>query len=194
MIGALADQAVQQGMHKVRKGRTVTVEEEDQHQAKHHFEHAAANLRTARQQPVADFTQIRAGTGEQRRTTGIDVIPENHQALAHQRQTPQPGGWLGQTIDLHGLEQSQARLDMVGQVETQPHQRRRQHQHPHQGQQGRGRRHPDLEWPGQQAHQRPTGEGQYRRPKQRRPERRQHQHTGAQQDKQQNLPQEAVVI
>ncbi|MNY49755.1 hypothetical protein D3C86_1852110 [compost metagenome] len=104
MLGAFADQAVEQAVGELRQTRPVTVEKEHQHQTQGQLQHATAKLRTTCQQPVADLAEIRFEGGEERRALLVDGLPEPQQAPADQWNIAQPVRRRRQAGDLVTLE------------------------------------------------------------------------------------------
>ncbi|MNK91353.1 hypothetical protein D3C87_1114470 [compost metagenome] len=181
-------------MYKRRQTRPVTIEKEHEDDAQGQFENTAADLRAARQQPVTHLPQIRLERHHHRRALLIDAVPDAYQPLAHKGNRTQPDRCFGQPLDLRILDECGGIAHMIGEVETQPHQRCRYQHHPAQRQQCRRQRLAAIEPTGQQAHQRPTGKRQDRAPEHRRPERRHHPEARAEQHHEQDLHQQAIVI
>ncbi|MNE33694.1 hypothetical protein D3C80_1273800 [compost metagenome] len=176
-------------MDEHRQAWTIAIEKEHEDDAQGQFKDTATDLRAARQQPVADLSQVGLDRQHQRRTLLVDAVPESHQPLADQGHTTQPRRRFGQAIDLHILEQRGCVAHMVHQVEPQPHQRHRHQHHPAQRQHARREGFTTIEPAGQKTHQRPTGERQHRAPEQRRPEGRHHPEAGTEQHQKQDLHQ-----
>ncbi len=194
VLRAVADQALQGTVDDGLQARPVAVEEEDQDQAEDQFQDPSADLRAARQQPVADLADIGLEHVEERHALLVDGVPPADQAVADQRYAGHPRRRRRQALDLEILQQLHQRANVVRQAEAEPDQRQCHQDDPAQGQQARRQRLAATEQAREHAHQRPTGESQHRGPEQRRPEWRQHPETGTEQTEQQHAKQQPIVI
>lgn len=194
MVGSITDQPVQQTVHEGRQPWPVTIEEEHQHQAQCQFEHAAADPRTAHQQPVGDLADIRPDAGDQSSALLVHRVPEVHQRITDQRQFTEPFRRRRQPFDLQVVQQRVGVANLIGDVEPQPYQWHGHQHHPAEGEQPRRERGVAVQPAGQQAHHRPAGECQHGGPEQGRRKRRQHPETGCQQAEQQDLRKQAIIV
>ncbi|MND99949.1 hypothetical protein D3C80_923430 [compost metagenome] len=158
---------MQQAQDERRQARAIAVEEEHEYQAEGQLQHAAADLRAARQQPVAHLPQVRLDRGQQGRALLVQRLPPADQALANQRDATQPRRGIGQAVHLHVTHERRRIANVVSQVEPQPHQRQRHDQDPGSGQQAGRQGFAPAQRTRQQAHQRPAGKGQDGAPQQR---------------------------
>ncbi|MCY1534180.1 hypothetical protein D9M68_695420 [compost metagenome] len=189
MLGAVADQPLQGALGEDRHAWTVAVEEEHQHQAQHQLDDAAADLRAARQYPVAGLAHVGPEAGEEGRALSVDGMPGAHQPLTHQGDLRQPVRRRRQAFHLHVLHQLGGIAHMLGEVAHQPDQRQGHQHHPAGREEGCGGGFAAIEQVAQKAHQRPAGKRQHGGPEQRRPEGREHPEAGAEQGQQEDLHQ-----
>ena len=125
-------------MDEHRQARAVPVEKEHEDNAQGQLKNPAADLRTARQQPVAHLPQVRFDRHDHGRTLLIDGVPHADQPLTDQRNASKPGRRFGQAFKLYIFDKRGGVTHVVCQVKTQPHQRPGHQQHPANGQDAGG--------------------------------------------------------